>query len=201
MLERQLRTETGDGMTKRQWHRWTAEEDNFLRRYYPDHGIAATLCAYNKMFNREAGRRSIEHRVFDLGLKLSEKRYREKQIENGRNWSKKERRDIGFINKDSGMIKTETGWTRLGKLLNVPKGYYAVHLNNDVTDNRPENIEIISMRMSAKMTKNSFWSTNSVITKTGLMCLELEDAIHEKGNIIFTGVQGTENTTETMDKK
>ena len=164
-------------MSKRPWHKWTKEEDDFLTAFYPDHGVATTLTAFNNRFCYQISERALKHRVYDLGLRLSEKRYMEKQIANGKAFCQKPRRDVGFINPETGMIKTADGWKRLSALLNVPKGYYAVHLDNDVTNNKKENIAIIPCATSMRMTKYKFWSENSEITKTGILCCELERTI------------------------
>lgn len=80
------------------------------------------------------------------------------------------------------MIKTENGWMRLGQMLNVPKGCYAVHLDNDITNNNPDNIVIISKATSMRMTINSFWSDDKELTKTGIICCELEQLLNKSCN-------------------
>lgn len=159
-------------------HRWKPEEDEWLRMYYPDHGIQATLKAYIELYGpTSVTKRAIEHRIYNLGIRLSEKRYREKQLKNGRNFCQKERRAVGYVNPDTGYIKTEKGWKRLGAVLGVPKGKYAVHLDGNKANNQESNIMIISQKVSMKMTANKMWSESGEITKTGIMCCQLEEAI------------------------
>lgn len=158
-------------------HRWTPEEDEWMRRYYPDHGIRPTLEEYIKVYGHRVTKRAIEARAQYLGIRLTERRYREKQLENGRNFCQKERRAIGWVNPDTGYIKTKDGWKRLGAVLQVPKGHYAVHLDGDKTNNQKDNIMIVSQKVSMKMTAYRMWSENREITKTGVICCELEEAI------------------------
>ena len=158
--------------------RWSAAEDDFLRRYYPDHGFKATLKEHNRLYP-ERSYRAIVDRVLFLGLRLSEERYRQKQIETGRNYCQKEVKPIGFVNTDNGMIKTTDGWKRLGAILNTPKGKYTVHLNGDKGDNSPENLAVIDKRTSMKMTIYGFWTENKELTKAGILACELENAIND----------------------
>lgn len=158
--------------------RWTEEENDFLREYYPGHGVDATLQELNKRFDRQLVRQSLCNRVSLLGLKVTSA-VRKKQLEATWKANGKTPVEVGYINTDTGMIKTEKGWMRLGAMLGVPKGYYAVHLDGDLSNNTPENIQIIPMKMSMEMTRNKFWSEEPIITKTGIMCLTLEDAIKE----------------------
>lgn len=167
---------------KKTRHKWTAEEDQFLRDYYPDHGVVDTLNTFNTRFDCCVTKRSIEHRVYDMGITLSADRYAQKQIENGRNFNPNPRRKPGYINPDTGLIKTETGWTRLGAILDVPKGYYAVHLDRDPRNNNPDNIMIISKQESMLMTKYNMWSQDPEITKTGILCCRLQQTLKKRKN-------------------
>lgn len=167
-------------------HKWTAEEDDFLRSYYPSHGFADTLEQCNNFLRMNITRRSLEHRCQKLRLRLSPERRMQKQLENGRNWSRSHRtpRPVGYMNPKNKMIKTESGWERLGSYLNVPKGYYAVHLDGDNTNNDPNNIRIISQSTSMRMTKNGFWSDFPEVTQTGIICCELERMVKNRQTLI-----------------
>lgn len=148
-----------------------------MREYYPDHGARATLEQFQKRYGPGVTKRAIEARVQYLGLRLSDERYRAKQLENGRNFCQKERRAVGFVNPNTGYIKTDSGWKRLGAVLQVPKGKYAVHLDGDKTNNTQENIMIVSQKVSMKMTAYKMWSEERELTKTGIICCQLEEAI------------------------
>jgi len=163
-------------------HRWSKEEEEWLKCYYPDHGGEETRVAFNKRFGLEIGLRSIFYKAGCLGLKLSKDRYKKKQYACGKNYGKNHRpsKEVGFINADNGMIKTENGWARLGAILGVPKGYYAVHLDGNILNNDPDNIRVISQHTSMKMTKDRLWSRDPVLTKSGLLCCDLEDILDEQ---------------------
>lgn len=162
------------------YSRWTEAETAWLTEYYPDHGIDESIKEYERIFNKPMPYKRLVRRVHYLRLHITNKRRAHVQHENGKNYCQKERRDVGFVNPDTGMIKTENGWMRLSKYLNIPKGYYAIHLNGDKTDNRPENIMVVSRRTCMKMTLNRFWSEHSDITKAGILCCDLEDALDQK---------------------
>lgn len=158
--------------------RWKKEEDDFLREYYPDHGYYATHKELNEQFSTQRTLRAVKNRVYALGLYLSADTLHKKQLQHVAQWGKK-KQDIGYVNPDTGMIKTKDGWKRLGALLGVPKGFYAVHLDGDKTNNNPENIAIISKKTNMRMTINDFWSEDRNITKAGLLCCKLEEILEE----------------------
>lgn len=160
--------------------RWKKEEDDFLREYYPGHGYDDTHKELNKRFNTQRTLRAVKNRVYALGLYLSADILHNKQLQHVAQWGKK-KQDIGYVNPDTGMIKTKDGWKRLGALLGVPKGFYAVHLDGDKTNNDTENLVIVNQKTSMRMTRNKFWSEDRDITKAGLLCCELEEAL-EEGN-------------------
>ena len=160
-------------------HKWTREEDDFLRRFYPNNGIVKTHNAFKSMYDGNISMRGVEHRVQFLGLNVTERR--KKDLANASSkrmhvihetYNKKV--DVGTINTESGWIKTDDGWKRLGNILGVPKGCYAVHLDGDVKNNDSNNIAVIPMAISCMMTINGFWSEHPEITRTGIMCCELE---------------------------
>ena len=72
--------------------------------------------------------------------------------------------------------KTEDGWKPLCQTLvgNIPKGHFVVHLDKDPTNNDEDNIAVISRKTGARMTVNKFWSDNKELTRTGILCCELE---------------------------
>lgn len=163
-------------------HRWTKEEEEWLKCYYPDHGGDETRDAFNQRFGCDIKRTVIFYKTRCLGLKLSKDRYQKKQYECGKNYGRKHRppKEVGFINTDNGMIKTENGWARLGAILGVPKGYYAIHLDGNILNNDSDNIRIISQHTSMKMTKDRLWSHDPALTESGLLCCDLEDILDEQ---------------------
>lgn len=63
-----------------------------------------------------------------------------------------------------------------------PDGYILVHLDNDVTNNSVNNIRAISRSVNARMTANKFWSEDPDITKSGILCCELEELLKEENH-------------------
>ena len=57
---------------------------------------------------------------------------------------------------------------------NIPKGYKVVFLNNDSLDCRLENLYLTTDAAHMMMVKYGWYSDNPVLTKTALMCCELE---------------------------
>lgn len=153
--------------------RWTQEERDFLISAYPICGLDETHRLFNERF-AERTKHSIYHQVYyTLGLRMVPER-KQALMDAIR---RRKTAEVGFVNPKTGMIKTENGWVRLSKKIGVPKGKYAVHLDGDKTNNDADNIAIISPNISMKMTKNAFWSSEPEITKTGIMCCTLEDAL------------------------
>ena len=170
---------------KRQRHKWTKEEDEFLITNYPDLGsvkVHSKFCkkygyvSYKSLQNRctcKLKLRVSDRRLSDIAKASSERQYRNPTRPSV---------PVGYVNRKSGMVKTENGWMRLGQIFNVPKGCYAVHLDNDITNNNPDNIAIISKATSMRMTINSFWSEDKELTKTGIICCELEQLLNKSCN-------------------
>ena len=159
---------------------YSEEQQAWLTDTYPDHGYIETAKMFNEKFktNRSAG--AIKTQCKKMGLKVKDHRRAARANEN----TKKYIYPIGsIVAKSHGepYIKTDNGWRRLKNVAygSVPKGKILVHLNGNVEDCRPDNLYAISRNVNARMTLNNFWSENSTITKTGIMCCELEQALHE----------------------
>lgn len=160
-------------------HTWKAEEDDFLRLFYPDNGIVKTHNAFKSIYDPNASLRAVEHRIQFLGLVVTEKRKADlakgssdRMFAIHETYRKKV--GVGTINSENGWIKTDDGWKRLGNILRIPKGYCAVHLDGNLLNNEPCNIAVIPLAISMAMTVNRFWSEHPEITRTGIMCCELE---------------------------
>jgi len=157
---------------------WKTEELEFLREYYPDHGSEKTAVEMHKRFGRNVARQTLRNRAHKLGIKISPE-LKKTQLQSAWKITGKTPREVGYINPDTGMIKTEIGWARLGAIMGIPKGNYLVHLDGDITNNDPSNLQVIPVEMSMRMTLNKFWSDHPEITKTGILCLTLEEALKE----------------------
>lgn len=56
----------------------------------------------------------------------------------------------------------------------IPKGYKVVFLNSDTLDCRIENLYLVHDAVHMMMIKNGWYSDNAELTKTAIMCCELE---------------------------
>ena len=56
----------------------------------------------------------------------------------------------------------------------IPKGYKVTFLNQDTLDCKSSNLYLISDAANMMMTKYNWFSTNPTLTKTAIMCCELE---------------------------
>lgn len=153
--------------------RWTQEEDEFLKAYYPLHGLNETHRCFNEKFAERSKRAICDRVYYTLNLTMVQ----ENKVALMDDVRHRKAVNVGYVNSETGMIKTEDGWVRLSKKIGVPKGKYAVHLDGDKCNNDADNIAIISPQISMKMTKNKFWSSEPEITRTGIACCTLEDVL------------------------
>ncbi|MBR3243035.1 MAG: HNH endonuclease [Parasporobacterium sp.] len=158
--------------------RYTPEQDKWLAENYPHMGAEKAHKAFEETFGIKKGLQGFKTHCNDLGLHVTDKRWREACQNNGHH----EGMPIGAIRKRSrGVVftKTEDGWKPLCHTLvgDIPKGHFVVHLDKDTTNNEKENLAVISRKVGARMTVNKFWSDNAELTKTGVLCCELEEAL------------------------
>ena len=162
-------------------YHYTYEQDRWLRENYPHLGKVKCTERFNERFGENRTVAAIKKHCLQMGLKVTEERTKARAYENtGR------LHDVGTIVKKTHgepYIKVEDGtWKRLKDVAygEKPNGHVIVHLDGDVDNYSKENLVAIPRTISAKMTVNGFWSEEPTITKTGIMCLELEEAL--KGN-------------------
>lgn len=161
---------------------YSDEQQRWLREFYPDHGYVVTAREFNKRFDTNRTPAAIKVQCKKMKLKVNFHRRQARAFEN----TKKYVYPIGsVVIKQHGepYVKTENGYRQLKRLVygDVPKGKTLVHLNGDQSDCNKENLYPVSRSVLARMTINDFWSENAVITKTGVMCCELEELVRAKG--------------------
>ena len=159
---------------------YTEEQDEWLKDHYPHLGQYKTTELFNERYKTDKTSGAIKQycRRY-LGLRTSDERKKRRAIENTGRYH-----EVGEITKGRNgepYIKTENGWVRVKSLVygEVPKGYNIVHLDGDVDNCERENLYAIRKQVAARMTANKLWSKVDVITKTGIMCCELEDLLDE----------------------
>lgn len=160
---------------------YTPEQEEWLRSYYPFHGYVVTAEEFNRRYNANRTPAAIKVKCKTMKLKVEEHRRKARGIENTRQYV----HPIGaIVIKQHGepYVKTENGYKRLKNLTygKIPKGKVLVHLNGDNSDCSLDNLLPVSRSVLARMTINDFWSKNKVITKTGIMCCELEEMLQKE---------------------
>lgn len=165
--------------------RYTLEEDEWIKANYP--ALGATE-AFKRLCERFGNRHTIESfrsRRRDLGVNIPKDKVNKLRRENheynnvaigtivkrgrGQNWIK-----VG---------EGTEGWMPLTKYLcDVPEGYNIVHLDGDKANDDITNLRVVSKQVTARMTHNRFWSSNPIITETGILCCELQEAL-DKGDV------------------
>ena len=159
-------------------YHYSKEQERWLIENYPHLGIKKCTKEFNRIFNDSRSNGAIKIRCLQLGVKTTEERRKERAIENTGRYHA-----VGaIIKKTHGepYIKCEDGkWRRLKDIVYgyKPKGYLIVHLDGDVNNYEKDNLLAIPRSISARMTANNFWSDFSEVTKTGIICCELEEAI------------------------
>lgn len=171
---------------------WTAEEDQFLIENYPDLGARRCSAQILKKFGKERSAKSIYSRIKDLYNKgiisnvihVSEKRYAEAKCENGNHDHSpigtivERQRGILFIKYKSGA----DGWMPLRRYIvgDEASDKVVIHLNNDKSDCRPENLACIDRTVMMRLNRYHLLSENAEITKTSIMLCELMKAMQQQ---------------------
>lgn len=132
---------------------YTDEQNEWLKDYYPTHGVMDTVRTFNKIFCESRTRSAIKNwaRVHDITVN------RDIWIKNhmyGLHGEKSKRamKNEGDSRIECGrqVIKKENGsWDQAGRVIYekqygpIPKGYCIVHLNGNCLDNAIENLAAI----------------------------------------------------------
>ena len=162
--------------------KYSNEEEAFLKEHYPTLGYVKTAELFNQRFKPRSPN-GIKIKCKKLGLKVTPERKKAKVIEvTGRYWP------IGSeVKKQHGEIyvKTEDGFKRKKDILygEIPKDHALVYLDGNKENCNKDNLVAVKRPILALMTTRKFWSKNPDLTKTGILCCELEDAIKKKEEI------------------
>lgn len=159
-------------------YHYSNEQIEWLKKNYPVFGRIKCTEEFNKKFDENRTVNSIKVVCVRMGLKVTEERRKVIPIENYGTVV----HEIGKIvtgTHGEPYVKTENGWIRV-KNLNygkIPDGYIIIHLDGNPRNCRRENLKAISRSISARMTKNNFWSKSPEITKTGVLCCTLDEIL------------------------
>lgn len=156
---------------------YSTEQEEWLKEFYPSHGYVVTAKKFNERYKTNRTTLAIKQKCKSMRLAVDLQRRQIKAIENTGRYH--ETGSIVPMSHGELYLKTEHGFKRLKEVVygKVPKGKIIVHLNGDKSDCSRENLLSIKRSISGRMTINNFWSDNGIITKTGIMCCELEELI------------------------
>ena len=163
--------------------RWTSEEDQWIAEHYSNIGMKATYEGLCKKFGQRHPWESFRTRIYDLHLNVTAERWREACKNNGSHPNV----PIGTIVKRSrgeNWIKVAEGtkgWIPLKQHLfgKQPEGYGIVHLDGNKSNDSIDNLAVINRKVSARMSRNKFWSENAIITETAIKCCELDSLLND----------------------
>ena len=159
-------------------YHYTEEQIEWLKGNYPKLGRVKAAKAFNEKFGEKKTPQAIKAQCLKIGLKVKENRWQERAIENSGRFH-----PVGTIRPMSHgepYIKTESGWMPLKhKLIGKKDGKIIVFLDGDRMNVNERNLMFTTKAVSARMTKNMFWSENPEITRTGIIWCELEQTLKE----------------------
>lgn len=146
------------------------EEKVWLVENYPILGISETTRRFNEKFNRNKSISTLKrYCVMHLGLKVTNERksHRYDAITS----------DVGTVSQNCRgeyKVKTENGWISAAhSIVDVPRGFVAIHLNGDKGDNSLDNIAVVKNGIQTILRNCNMWSSDREITKTGIAWCEL----------------------------
>lgn len=179
---------------------YTMEQDQWLKANYPALGAEQSYELFCKIFHVKKGYQGFKTHITELGLKVTEKRWREACQNNGH----REKLPIGTITRrtrNTEWILTEDGWIPLQQhvLGKAPKGHRIIHLDGNGRNNKPDNLAVIDQTTSAMMSGNNFWSKEPEVTKTALIWCELNKEYRRKNN--GSQISKLERTDHSPGKK
>ena len=158
---------------------YTKEQIEWLKANYPRLGQAETTRQFNIKFQENKSRGAIKKKCnYELGLHVTEERLKRRATENTGRFH-----EVGTIRPGANKelyIKMKDGWKPL-KYMNHEKimGKNLVYLDGNKNNVSDDNLMYITREVSARMIKNKFWSEDPEITRTGIICCELEQALKD----------------------
>lgn len=157
---------------------YTEEQDAWIRNNYPNMGARESYEEFQKTFGIKKGFSGFKSHITDLGLKVTKER---KQIADANNGNH-EKKPNGSVRKNARgqyFVKRNGKWISMAKdaVGEIPKGHAVVHLDGKQDNNNPDNLAVISRKTLGRMTHNRFWSEDPEITRTGILCCELANAL------------------------
>lgn len=162
-------------------YHYSDEQNKWLIDHFPDLGRVKTAKAFNERFGTTKSPGAIKlHCNRNLGLFASEQRKKDRAIENtGRYYT------IGTVKimGNNGLCeKTLNGWERVADKVigKAPRSHRIIHLDGNILNNDVENLVHLNYVQCALMTRYNFWSSDPLITKTGIRWCDLHETIRNQ---------------------
>ena len=168
--------------TDQKRNRWTPIEDEWLKSHHPHLGHKEGYKRFCEVFGERHPLSAYRTRTSELGIKVTQERWREACKDNG----KHDNVPVGTIKtrgRGHNWIKVSDGtdgWVPLSTYLINPKdGNIVIHLDGNKANDAIDNLVEVSRSICARMSKQNFWNEEPIITKTGIACCELQQALYE----------------------
>jgi len=157
-------------------YHYSEEQLEWLKENYPKLGRIKAAKIFNEKFSENKSAWAIKNMCQRMGLRVTEERHSEIAIENSGRYH-----PVGAVRPmahGEPYVKTEDGWVPVKEqVMGKQKGKILVFLDGNQNNVEKNNLMFITRAVSARMTKNEFWSENPEITKTGILCCELEGMV------------------------
>ena len=162
------------GLTRR----YTAEQDTWIKANIDKYSRKELVAKFNDVFHQRRTEDVLKvHCNRDLGLRFSDNRERYINAKRG------ERQPTGtLIRRKNRQWVVKTGvhqYEQAGRYYweqeygEIPKGFNIVHLDHDISNNKLDNLYMVSGKVNREMSKNKWWFKDPLLTLTAIKYCEL----------------------------
>ena len=172
---------------------WTSEHIDFLKSYYPNHGVKETAKELYIRFGIKRSEQSVRRIVREQHINMNKLGRKElAKRTSGRNmaigsiatWKNSNSRLLYYIKVANNGDRDD--WMPLTHYLlgEEANDKMVIHLNGNHNDFRKEKLAVISKSVCARLSTKHLLSEDPELTKTGIMLCELMQALkdQEKGD-------------------
>ena len=159
---------------------WTEEEDNIIRQFYPKYGFRKTIQEIYEKTGNKRTKYAVQGRAHLLKLQGPSRAKEVGTISVRSNGDRNVKLNYIKIQKDDDTYE----WVKYHRYItNADENERVLFLNRNHLDTRPENMVCVSASNASTLIASKYYSTESEITKTGVMLCELIQALkdQEKG--------------------
>lgn len=163
---------------------WTEIEDTIVRTYYPEGGWEVVAQKIYEETGFKRTKQSIWSRAQDLKVPVSDT-YRgdmhRKDVGTISLWSDGKNQELNYYIK----VKSGSGqdsWVKYQRHVTnaAERNECVIFLNRDHLDIRPDNMVCVSQSVMSKLIRNGYYSTESELTKTGIILCKLIEAMKQQ---------------------